>query len=112
MDFRKHFRLLKQLHEGERAFGAYYYSATAKHYHGVDGSDGPLESVGPMLENDSRLIERHLKRLSAGSPVTVVVQDLLEASKRKASTTILSPHAKMLNRLAKTSPFEVHIGKR
>jgi len=74
-------KLRRRLHEGERAFGAYYYNATAKLYHGVDNFDGALEGVGPNLGNDSRLIERHVQRLRQGRPIDVVVHDLLEQSK-------------------------------
>lgn len=74
---------MTRLHEGYQGYGAYYYNATAKHYHEVANPDGPLESSGPMLENDSRLIERHLRRLSQGRPVDAVVTDLLENSMKE-----------------------------
>lgn len=71
-------RILQILHEGERAFGAYWFNATAKLYHGVDNFDGALEGVGPDLGNDSRLLERHIQRLTQGRPINNVIQDLLE----------------------------------
>jgi len=74
-------RLKRLLQEGERAFGAYYYHATAKRYHGVDNFDGPLESMGPDLGNDRRLLERHIQRLSKGRPVDNVIHDLLERTR-------------------------------
>ncbi|MHA2064754.1 MAG: hypothetical protein ACXABY_10305 [Candidatus Thorarchaeota archaeon] len=97
---------LYHLHEGERAIGAHYFNATAKHYHGVDNPDGALESGGPMLENDSRLIEQHIQRLASGRPVDVVVQDLLETGKNKS----LSPHEKMLAKLATKSKLGIYRG--
>jgi len=95
------------LHEGERAFGAWYFNAPAKYYHGVDNPDGAMDGVGPVLENDSRLIERHVQRLSSGRPVDVVVQDLLETGKNKS----MSPHERMLSRLASKSKLNVYRGK-
>jgi len=97
-------RLEQLLHEGERAFGAYYFNAPAKYYHGVENPDGALEGLGPVLENDSRLIEAHIKRLANGRPVDVVVQDLLETGKKGS----LSPYEKMLNRLASKSSLRIH----
>lgn len=67
-----------KLHEGERGYGSWYFNATAKHYHGVNNFDGPMEGVGPDLGNDRRLVERHLKLLNRGRPLDVVIQDLLE----------------------------------
>jgi hypothetical protein len=99
--------MLRRLNEGERAIGAWYYNATAKHYHGVQNADGAMEGAGPVLENDSRLIERHVRRLSAGRPIDVVVQDLLETGKSKA----LSPHEKMLKALAVKSKLGIYKGR-
>lgn len=101
------------LHEGERGYGAWHYSATAKLYHGVDNPDGVMDGQGPMLENDSRLIERHIQRLSSGRPVDVIVQDLLETGKetgKRTSNKSLSPYEKMLNRLSATSKLRIHRG--
>ena len=95
---------LQRLHEGERAIGAWYYNATAQHYHGVANPDGAMEGVGPVLENDSRLIERHIQRLSNGRPVDSVIHDLLEAGKKRA----LSPHEKMLRDLSNNSKLRVY----
>jgi len=66
------------LHEGERAYGATYYNAVARFYHGVDNPPGPMESTGPDLSNDNRLIERHVRRLTRNTPLDVVLTDLLE----------------------------------
>lgn len=103
---------LKHLHEGERGYGASYYSATAKLYHGVDNAVGALDGPGPMLENDSRLIERHIQRLAVGRPADVIVQDLLETGAKKTKTKRLSPYEKMLNRLSSTSRLNIYRGNR
>lgn len=104
---------LKHLHEGERAYGAYYYNAPARLYHGVDNPKGMLDGDGPILENNTQIMERHIKRLTYGRPVDIVVQDLLETSKFKRKSTHKStPNTRMLAKLAKTSPFELHVGNR
>ena len=103
----------KHLHEGERAYGAYYFNAPAQHYHGVANPDGALEGEGPILENDSRLIEAHIRRLANGRPVDVVMQDLLETGKnRSLSNKSLSPHEKMLVRLATKSKLSIYRGNK
>jgi len=113
MSLRLHRRLQQLLHEGERAYGASYYNATAKFYHGIDSADGPLEGTGPILENDSRLIEAHARRLAGGRPVDVVVQDLLETGKNKSLTKKnLSPNARMLAKLASKSRLSIYQGTR
>jgi hypothetical protein len=71
-------RFEKLLQEGERAFGAYWYNATAKHYHGVNNFNGALDGIGPDLSNDRRLLEQHIQRLSTGRPMSNVLHDLLE----------------------------------
>lgn len=70
----------ESLEEGQSAFGAHWYNATAKRYHGVNNFDGPLESIGPNLVNDRRLLERHVQSLYNGRPSDAVVTDLLERS--------------------------------
>jgi hypothetical protein len=95
------------LHEGERAYGAWYYNATARHYHGVDNPLGAMDGTGPVLENDARMIERHIQRLSSGRPVDVVVQDLLETGKNKS----MSPHERMLKRLSVKSKLGIYRDK-
>ena len=94
----------KFLNEGERAIGAHYFNAPAKLYHGVDNPDGALEGAGPVLENDSRLIEAHVRRLADGRPIETVVQDLLETGKR----TSMTPHEKMLVKLAMNSSMGIY----
>jgi len=74
-------RRKKKLHEGERAYGSHWYNATAQMNYGVQNPDGPLESAGPMLENDSRLIERHIAMLTRYHPLEAVMTNLLEQAK-------------------------------
>jgi len=107
---------LRILQEGERAYGAHYFNATARSYHGVDNPEGALEGQGPMLENDSRLIEQHIQRLIGGRPTDVIVQDLLETGKSKIQpkrpTKRLTPNQRMLARLSSKSKLNIHTGRR
>lgn len=106
---------LEHLQEGERAYGAWHYNAPAQYYHGVSGPDGAMSGDGPVLENDSRVMERHIQRLSQGRPLDVVVQDLLETGSKSKSprenTKSMSPHEKMLMRLSSSSKLNVYRGK-
>ncbi len=107
-------RLRQLLQEGERAYGAHYFNAPARLYHGVPNPEGALEGVGPMLENDSRLIEAHIQRLVGGRPTDAIVQDLLETGRHKTTSPArqLSPNEKMLARLASSSRLSIHRGNR
>ena len=101
---------LKALHEGERAYGAWHYDATAKHYHGVDNPDGAMEGMlsGQVFENTSSLLN-HIHNVSNGRPVDVVVQDLLEAGKIKIKA--MSPNERMLSNLSSASKLNIYRGK-
>ena len=105
-------RLMAPLHEGERGYGSWHYSATAGEFYGVMGAPGAMEGVGPMLANDDRLLENHLKNLRLGRPVDVVIQDLLETGKIKAAKALrnATPYEKTLNNYASSTKMHVYRG--
>lgn len=98
----------ESLTEGERGYGAWHYSATAQHYHGVLGADGVMEGTGPNLSNDDRLLENHLKNLQAGRPVDNVVLDLLETGRHKVQPQ--SVYMNAINKYASNSKLHVYRG--